>query len=149
MPNLLPNEHELTIRHDSYLFGGSFLVILAMTMTMTINSNSVLLVRVASAGQYKRFEHVQKKLCTQHEYFSFLLMWISKSAIDRKCIFRKMNKLLNQYQFGTTFSFSVPLSIPFTIPFSSPSSSPPFSNTRCKGSQHRVTSVDSYTYMWP
>ncbi len=37
----------------------SFLVILAMTMTMTINSNSVLLVRVASAGQYESFEHVQ------------------------------------------------------------------------------------------
>ncbi len=57
MPNLLPNEHELTIRHDSCSFGGSFLVIL--TMTMTINLNSVLLVRVASAGQYESFEHVQ------------------------------------------------------------------------------------------
>ncbi len=31
-----------------------------MTMTMTIDSNSVLLVRVASAGQYEVFEHVQK-----------------------------------------------------------------------------------------
>ncbi len=29
-------------------------------MTMTINSNSVLLVRVASAGQYEIFDHVQK-----------------------------------------------------------------------------------------
>ncbi len=37
----------------------SFLVILAMTMTMTINSNSVLLMRVASAGRYEGFEHVQ------------------------------------------------------------------------------------------
>ncbi len=31
-----------------------------MTMTMTMNSNSILLVRVASAGQYESFEHVQK-----------------------------------------------------------------------------------------
>ncbi len=31
-----------------------------MTMTMTIDSNSVLLVRVASAGRYESFEHVQK-----------------------------------------------------------------------------------------
>ncbi len=38
----------------------SFLVIQAMTMTMTIDSNSVLLVRVASAGKYEVFEHVQK-----------------------------------------------------------------------------------------
>ncbi len=55
----VPNEHELTIRHDSCSLGGSFLVILAMTMTMTINSNNVLIVRVAWAGQYKSFEHVQ------------------------------------------------------------------------------------------
>ncbi len=40
------------------LYGWSFLVILSMTMTMTINSNSVLLMRVASAGQYESFEHV-------------------------------------------------------------------------------------------
>ncbi len=31
-----------------------------MTMTMTIDSNSVLPVRVATTGQYKVFEHVQK-----------------------------------------------------------------------------------------
>ncbi len=31
-----------------------------MIMTMTINSNSVLLVRVSSAGWYESFEHVQK-----------------------------------------------------------------------------------------
>ncbi len=36
------------------------MVILAMTMTMTIHLNSVLLVHVASAGQYESFEHVQK-----------------------------------------------------------------------------------------
>ncbi len=59
MLNLLPNEHELTIRHDSCLFGGSFLVILEMTLIMTINSNSGLLMRVASAGQYESFEYVQ------------------------------------------------------------------------------------------
>ncbi len=61
------------------LIGGSFLVILAMTMTMTINSNSVLLVRVASAGRYESFEHVQN-VCVhssaQHEYFSFVVMHI-------------------------------------------------------------------------
>ncbi len=37
----------------------SFLVILAITMTMTMDLNSVLLVSVASAGQYESFEHVQ------------------------------------------------------------------------------------------
>ncbi len=42
------------------LVGGSFLVILAMTMTMTFNSNSILLMRVTSAGLYESFEHVQK-----------------------------------------------------------------------------------------
>ncbi len=41
-------------------FEWSFLVIRAITMTMTIDSNSVLLVHVASAGQHKVFEHVQK-----------------------------------------------------------------------------------------
>ncbi len=64
---------------NSSLFGWSFLVILAMTMTTTINSNSVLLVRVASAGRYESFEHVQK-ICVpssaQHEYFSFMVMRI-------------------------------------------------------------------------
>ncbi len=57
----------------------SFLVILAMTMTITINLNSVLLVRVASAGRYESFEHVQK-FCVpssaQNEYFSFVVMRI-------------------------------------------------------------------------
>ncbi len=42
----------------SCLVGGSFLVILAMIMTVTINSNNVLLIRVTSAGQHGRFEHV-------------------------------------------------------------------------------------------
>ncbi len=59
-PNLLPNQDEWTIRVGSSDHSWSFLVIRAMTMTMTINSNSVLLVRVASAGQYEVFEHVQK-----------------------------------------------------------------------------------------
>ncbi len=45
---------------NSVWFEWSFLFIRAMTMTMTIDSNSVLLVRVASAGQYEVFEHVQK-----------------------------------------------------------------------------------------
>ncbi len=58
MPNLLLNEHELAIRHDSCTFGGSFLVILAMTMT--INLNSVFLVHVALSGRYESFEYVQK-----------------------------------------------------------------------------------------
>ncbi len=79
MPNLLPNEDELTIRVCSSDHSWLFLVILAMTMTMTINSNIVLLVRVASAGLYKSFEHVQK-VCVpssaQHEYFSFVVMAI-------------------------------------------------------------------------
>ncbi len=52
VPNLLPNEDELTIRVCSSDHSWSFLVILAMTMTMTINSNSVL--------WYESFEHVQK-----------------------------------------------------------------------------------------
>ncbi len=59
MPNLLPNEDELTIRVSMGEHSWSFLVILIMTMTMTIHSNSVLLMRVASAGQYESFEHVQ------------------------------------------------------------------------------------------
>ncbi len=45
---------------NSSWFEWSFLVIRAMTMTMTIDSNSVLLVRVALAGLYEVFEHVQK-----------------------------------------------------------------------------------------
>ncbi len=59
MPNLLPNEDELTIRVCSGDHSCSFLVILEMAMTMTINSNSVLLVHVASADRYESFEHVQ------------------------------------------------------------------------------------------
>ncbi len=43
VPNLLPNEHELTIRVCSGDHSWSFLLILAIIMTMTINSNSVLL----------------------------------------------------------------------------------------------------------
>ncbi len=58
MPNLLPNEDELTIRVCSSDHSWLFLVILAMTMT--INSNSVLLVRVSSGGRYESFDHVQK-----------------------------------------------------------------------------------------
>ncbi len=81
MPNLLPNEDELTIQVCSGDHFWSFLVILVMTMTMTmtINSNSVLLVHVASADRYESFEHVQK-VCVpssaQHEYFSFVVMCI-------------------------------------------------------------------------
>ncbi len=60
VPNILLNEDELTIQVCSIDYSWSFLVILAMTMTMGINSNSVLLIRVASAGRYKSFEHVQK-----------------------------------------------------------------------------------------
>ncbi len=60
MLNLLPNEDELTIHVCMGDHSWSFLVILAMTMTMTIDSNSVLLMSVVSAGQYKCFEHVQK-----------------------------------------------------------------------------------------
>ncbi len=58
---------------DSSLFGWSFLIILAMTMTMTINLNSVLLMRVASAGRYESFEHVQK-ICvpTTNDFHSCL-----------------------------------------------------------------------------
>ncbi len=77
VPNLLPNEDELTIRVCSGVHSWSFLVILAMTMTMTINSNSVLLVRVDSVGWYESFEHVQKfhvPSSAQHEYFSFVVM---------------------------------------------------------------------------
>ncbi len=59
MPNLLPNEQELTIQVCSGDHSWSFLVILAMTMRITINLNSVLLMRVASAGWYESFEHVQ------------------------------------------------------------------------------------------
>ncbi len=85
MPNLLPNEDELTIRVCSGDHCWSFLVILAMTMTMTINSNSVLLVRVASAGQYESFEHVQKVCVSssaQHEYFSFVVMRIENVLLS-------------------------------------------------------------------
>ncbi len=62
MPNLLPNEDELTIQLFTGDHSWSFLVILTMKMTMTIYSNSVLLMHVASASQHKGFEHVQK-LC--------------------------------------------------------------------------------------
>ncbi len=75
VPNLLPNEDELTIRVCSSDHSWSFVVILAMT----INSNSVLLVSVTSAGWYESFEHAQK-VCipssAQHEYFSFVVMHI-------------------------------------------------------------------------
>ncbi len=77
VPNLLPNKDELTILVCSGDHPWLFLVILAMTMTMTINSNSVLLVSVALAGQYERFEHVQKcrvPSSAEHEYFSFVVM---------------------------------------------------------------------------
>ncbi len=77
LPNLLPNEHEFTIQVCSGDHSWSFLVILAMTMTMTINSNSVLLARVASAGRYESFEHVQKVYVpssAQQEYISFVVM---------------------------------------------------------------------------
>ncbi len=60
MLNVLPNEHELIIWVCSGDHSWSFKSIMAMTMTMTINSNSVLLVSVASAGQYESFKHVQK-----------------------------------------------------------------------------------------
>ncbi len=63
VPNLLPNEDE--IDHSS-LYRWSFLVILAMTMTMTMDSNSVLHMRVTSAGQYESFEHVQN-VCVPSE----------------------------------------------------------------------------------
>ncbi len=53
VPNLLLNKDELTIRVQSGDHSWSFLVILAMTMTMTIYSNSVLLIRVTSAGQHE------------------------------------------------------------------------------------------------
>ncbi len=59
VPNLLQNEDEWTIRVGSIDHSRSFLLIRAMTMTMTIDLNSVLLMRVASAGQYEVFEHVQ------------------------------------------------------------------------------------------
>ncbi len=55
---------------DSSLFGWSFLVVLAMTMTMTINLNSLLLVRVALAGRYESFEHVQKFRVMSKSHFA-------------------------------------------------------------------------------
>ncbi len=58
VPNLLPNEDEWTIRFGSSDHSWSFLVIRAMTMTMTIDLNSVLLMHVASTGQYEVFECV-------------------------------------------------------------------------------------------
>ncbi len=67
--NHLPNEDELTIRVCSSDHSWSFLVILAMTMTMTINLNSVLLIHVASAGQYESFEHVQNVYVTSSNNF--------------------------------------------------------------------------------
>ncbi len=56
VPNLSPNEHESTIQVGSSDHSWLFEVIRAMTM----DSNNVLLVRVASAGKYEVFEHVQK-----------------------------------------------------------------------------------------
>ncbi len=53
------------------LFGWSLLVILATTMT--INSYSVLLVRVASAGRYESFGHVQKFRVPSMNTFNSLL----------------------------------------------------------------------------
>ncbi len=99
--NLLPNEDKLTIRVCSGDHSWSFLIILAMTMTMTINSNSVLLIRVASAGQYESFEHVQK-FCVpssaQYEYFSFVVMCIetmqlSFEKVELHCFFTSTTKI--------------------------------------------------------
>ncbi len=59
VPNLLPNEDELTIHVRSVDHSWSFLVILAMTMTMTIISNSILRICVTLAVQHESFEHVQ------------------------------------------------------------------------------------------
>ncbi len=65
MTLLMPKSHcpESTPKRgrmdNSSWFEWSFLVIRAMTMT--IDSNSILLVCVASAGQYEVFEHVQKE----------------------------------------------------------------------------------------
>ncbi len=55
MSNLLPNEDESTIRVYSGGHSWSF-------QSIPIHSNSVLLMRVGSAGKYESFEHVQK-LC--------------------------------------------------------------------------------------
>ncbi len=84
MPNLLPNEQELTIRVCLGDKSWSFLVILAMTMTMTINSNSVLLLCVASADRYETFEHVQIFCVTSTNNFHSCLCAL-KTCIYRLC----------------------------------------------------------------
>ncbi len=60
VPNLLPNEHELTIQVCSGDHSWSF-------QSIPIHSNSVLLMRVGSAGEYESFEHVHKISCSQRE----------------------------------------------------------------------------------
>ncbi len=66
VPNLLPNEHEWTIRVGLGVHTWSFQYI-------PIHSSSVLLTRVGSAGEYGSFEHVQK-LCvaSTNEFHSCL-----------------------------------------------------------------------------
>ncbi len=78
VPNLLPNEHELTIRVFLGNHSWSFPVILAMTMT--INSNSVLLVRVTSAGRYESFEHVQSFCVSSANNFHSCLCALKKCS---------------------------------------------------------------------
>ncbi len=80
VPNVLPNEHELTIQVCLGDHSWSFQSILAMT----INLNSILLVRVALAGQYESFEHVQKFHVPRVNYFHFYLCAL-KTCSYRLC----------------------------------------------------------------
>ncbi len=64
VPNLLPNEHELTTQVGSGDHSWSF-------QSIPIHSNSVLLIRVGLAGEYESFEHVQK-ICSANKFHSCL-----------------------------------------------------------------------------
>ncbi len=73
VPNLLPNEHEWTIRVGSGVHSWSF-------QSIPIHSSSVLLMCVGSAGEYKSFEHVQKlRVASTNEFHSCLCLLITCS----------------------------------------------------------------------
>ncbi len=77
VPNLLPNEHEWTIRVGSG-------VQLWLFQSIPIPSSSVLLMLVGSAGECQSFEHVQK-LCvaSTNQFYSCLCVLRTCSYLVR------------------------------------------------------------------
>ncbi len=73
VPNLLPNKHELTIQVCSGDHSWSF-------QSIPIHSNSILLMRIGSAGEYESFEHVQKFCVVTSNIFHSCLCALKTSS---------------------------------------------------------------------